>query len=74
VTAADEDFAKLTGVAEPADVLLALLALPRAGIDLDELRSYLVEHADEFHGPHTTAWAKAVCLYDYYHFGDVAGR
>ena len=54
------------------DVLLGVLALPRERIDLNELRDYLYERRDSYHDRKLiTAWAKAVCYYDYHRYGDI---
>jgi hypothetical protein len=54
------------------EVLLGVLALSRDKIDLDHLRDYLDVHRDAYQQKSTvTAWAKAVCLYDYHRFGAI---
>ena len=62
-------FAAIAEDNEPQDVLLALLALPVEMWPFDEIRQWLWEQRDLFVGRLSTAWAKAVCLYDYYRFG-----
>jgi hypothetical protein len=66
------DFEALLAGTPLPDVLLAVTAFPRERVDVGSLRRYLIEHADAFSVPGlSTAWAKAVCLYDYYRFGAV---
>ena len=56
------------------DVLMAVLALPRAGVNVESLRAYLEANSAAFSVAATsTAWAKAVCLYDYYRYGAIGG-
>ena len=64
------DFEALTKQASVNDVLLAVLGFPPGGIDLDALRAFLEANTPSFApGEVTTAWAKAVCLYDYRRYG-----
>lgn len=65
VAAADNKFKNLAAANNLADTLTGLLALPADGIKLDDLRQYLLEHSDAFDGNQSTAWSRAVCLYDY---------
>lgn len=67
------DFSELAANEPLPDVLLATLALPRKSLDLAALREYLQAKAAAFQGNTSTAWAKAVCLYDYYSYGAVGG-
>ena len=68
------DFSLLVERAVRKDVLLGVLALPPAGIDLERLRAYLQANAEAFEdAATTTAWAKAVCRYDYLRFHEVDG-
>jgi hypothetical protein len=70
IEAAGGDFESLTRQASVNDVLLAVLGFPPGGIDLDALRAFLEANAPAFApGEVTTAWAKAVCLYDYRRHG-----
>jgi hypothetical protein len=68
-----DNFATLADAESVADVLLATLALSRQGLDLEALRKYLQTHSSAFVGSTSTAWAKAVCLYDYLRFGARGG-
>ncbi|MFL6164287.1 MAG: SIR2 family protein [Jatrophihabitantaceae bacterium] len=69
--AASCDFEALASDNPLPDVLLAVLALPEPELDLDALRTYLLEHVDAFTGGQSSAWAKAVCLYDYLRFARI---
>lgn len=72
VAAAAGDFGRMLTDQPPADALLGVTAWPRETLDLEALRSYLVDRSDSFGTPLSTAWAKAVCLYDYYRYGLLA--
>lgn len=69
VAEADGKFKKLAADNNLADTLTGLLALPSNGIKLDDLREYLLANADAFETNQSTAWSRAVCLYDYLRFG-----
>lgn len=74
VTESGGDFATLADQADDDDVLLAVLGFPPGQLDLATLRAYLEAKAPDFDGGvPTTAWAKAVCLYDYRRYGVVNG-
>jgi hypothetical protein len=68
-----DNFATLADAEPVPDVLLATLALSRKGLDLEALRKYLQTHSSAFVGSTSTAWAKAVCMYDYLRFGPQRG-
>jgi hypothetical protein len=71
---AQSDLTKLAEGEAPADVYLGVSAMLRDDLDLEYLRSYLNERADDFAVQGlSTAWAKAVSLYDYYRYGPVGG-
>jgi hypothetical protein len=71
---ASGDFDTLAASQSVRDVLSTVLVLPRSGINLDALRAFLETNAAAFSAPATTtAWAKAVCLFDYFKYGDIAG-
>jgi hypothetical protein len=68
------NFDNLVATQSDVDVLVTTLVLPRAGIDLESFRQFLASHAAAFDTPATsTHWAKAVCLYDFYTYGDIRG-
>lgn len=68
------DFDTLAATQSVPDVLSTVLILPRTGINLDSFRAFLETNAAAFDAPATTtAWAKAVCLYDFYMYGDIDG-
>ena len=71
VDAAGNNFGKLIELNPVQDVLMAVSAVSRSGLELEQLRQYLVENEDAFHTNMSTLWAKAVCLYDYYRFGAI---
>lgn len=71
IAEADGDFATLAGSHDLGDVLLAVLAMPDEDVNLGDLRDYLVQHAAAFASGHATAWAKAVCLYDYLRYATI---
>lgn len=70
---AGNEFSVLAANESLPDVLLATLAFPRKSLDLNALREYLQANVAAFQGNTTTAWAKAVCLYDYYRYGAIGG-
>jgi hypothetical protein len=58
---------------ERLDVLLAVGVMNREDIDMEAFREFLAANSDMVNrDAQTTAWAKAVCLYDYYRYGVVA--
>ena len=69
VAAASGDFRRVLTDQPPADGLLGVTAWPRETLDLEALRVYLVDLSELFGTPLSTAWAKAVCFYDYCRFG-----
>jgi hypothetical protein len=69
VQEADGKFKKLAAANNLADTLLGVLVVPSEGIKPEDLRAYLLEHADSFETNQSSAWSKAVCLYDYLRFG-----
>jgi hypothetical protein len=72
VAAAGGDFQRMLADQPAADALLGVTAWPRETMDLEALRSYLVDRSDLFGTPLSTAWAKAACCYDYYRYGLIA--
>lgn len=74
VADAGNQFKQLAARNTLADTLLGVLALPPEGIKLAELRKYLQDNADAFEGNQSTAWSKAVCLYDYLQFGVITPK
>ena len=67
---AQHSVARLAEAEAPADVYLGVMAMERQDVDLEALRRYLSEHAADFAiSGLSTAWAKAVSLYDYYRYG-----
>jgi len=73
VAAAGGDFGRLLADRTSADALLGVTAWPDDKLDLDALRVYLAEQSGLFGSPLSSAWAKAVCLYDYRRYGVVGG-
>jgi hypothetical protein len=72
VQQAGGDLAKMV---DDHDVHLALGhfgATPPDKIDFEELRRFLLTTQIEFEGSYSSAWAKLVCLYDYYLYGALA--
>ncbi len=69
VAAARGDFAKMLKDQPAGDALLGVTYWPRETLDLEALRAYLLEQSVLFGTQLSTAWAKAVCLYDYYRYG-----
>ncbi|MBA2719661.1 MAG: SIR2 family protein [Chloroflexi bacterium] len=68
------DFETLTDQVPLKDVLLAVLGFPDDRLNLEALRVYLEANTPAFApGVPTTAWAKAVCLYDYRMYAVVHG-
>jgi hypothetical protein len=67
--AVGRDLERLIAAQDRPHVLLAVTDLEREELDLDRLRGYLLENEDAFHTQESTAWAKAVCLLDYYRYG-----
>lgn len=70
-------FTELSRSNTPVDTLQFLPLVPRSSVDLDELRGYLVTHEAFARGDDayaSSAWCKAVCLYDFYQFGLNAGH
>jgi hypothetical protein len=64
------DFRELCRDHKLHDVLTSAQCLDRNQIDLDEFRDYLIKNAAVLDGSaSSTAWAKAVCLYDFLRFG-----
>lgn len=55
------------------DALLGILSFPDDQIELEVLRVFLLDQADAFGTSNSTAWAKAVCLYDCLRFAKIAG-
>jgi len=72
VAAAGGDFGRMLADQPPADALLGVTAWPRETLDSEALRSYLADRSHLFGTPLSTAWAKAVCFYDYNRYGLVA--
>lgn len=72
VAAAGGDFQRMLADQPAADALLGVTAWPRETMDLEALRSYLLDRSDLFGTPLSTAWAKAACCYDYYRYGLIA--
>lgn len=65
-----ENFEHLAAVEEPTVAMTLALCLRPEQIDLDFLRRYLIDNRETTaSGKPTTAWAKAVCLYDWLRFG-----
>lgn len=54
------------------EALLGILSIPHDEIDLEALRSFLYENSDAFGTNNSTAWSKAVCLYDSLRFARIA--
>jgi hypothetical protein len=71
IAGANGDFATLAASHDLNDTLLAVLAMQDDQVNRDDLRDYLVEHAAAFTSGHATAWAKAVCLYDYLRYATI---
>lgn len=65
---AGDQFETLAANNNLGDTLLGVLALPGSGIDLDNLAHYLQDHSRAYGTNQSSAWAKAVCLYDYLRF------
>lgn len=73
VAAAGGNFSRLLADQTTADALLGITAWPDDKLDLDPLRVFLAEQSCLFGTPLSSAWAKAVCLYDYRRYGVVGG-
>ena len=71
LSAAGGDLSTLMTSETAPDVLLAVLAWAPESLDLEQLRNYLQAHAPLVHSPTGSAWAKAVCMYDFYRYGVV---
>lgn len=72
VAAAGSDLAVLIRDNTHTDTLHSVAAIPREDLDLDLLRRFLDDNKgslDRQHSVDPTAWAKLVCLYDYYVYG-----
>lgn len=67
-------FDNLAATQAEVDVFVTALVLARGDIDLEAFRRFLQAHAAAFDVAATsTHWAKAVCLYDFYKYGDIRG-
>lgn len=65
------DFTRLVSEKTLSDALLGILSFPADQIDLEALRGFLLEQSDAFKTSNSTAWSKAVCLYDYRRFSKI---
>lgn len=74
LTAATEpSVAGITDQYERMDALIAIGVMERDSLDMEALREYLVANSDMLElTAQSSAWAKAVCMYDYYRYGLVA--
>lgn len=55
------------------DILAAAAMIPRAKVDLEDLRTFLEEHRAAVDSGAASGWARLVCVYDYYAFGLAGG-
>jgi hypothetical protein len=74
VSRAGGDFETLVQEFPPQETLLAVLAMPEESVSIDALRQYLLENQDTFGTNLATAWAKAVCLYDYRRYAKIRDK
>jgi hypothetical protein len=65
------DVARLAAEKPLPDALLGILSFPHHEIDLDALRAFLADQSDAFNTNNSSAWSKAVCLYDFVRYAKI---
>ncbi len=74
VETAGNSLARLIEQSTVTESLNSIAMIPHEHLDLDLLRQFLDDNKDSLDRQHSadpTAWAKLVCLYDYYRYGQL---